>query len=142
MTLVINVKKINENAKLPFYATEQAVGADLFSTEEVELAPECHALVGTGIAVQPDRFCDMQIRPRSGLAAKHKVTVLNAPGTVDPDYRLEIKVILMNHGKEIFKINVGDRIAQIVTNPLRARFIEVQELNETSRIGGFGSTGQ
>jgi len=156
MSLIVNVKKLNEDAKLPFYATSKSTGADLFSTEDLEIPSKCHVLVGTGISVQPARIFDIQIRPRSGLAAKHGITVLNSPATIDSDFTGEVKVILINHGNETFKINVGDRIAQMValgyrTYPSgrgeisvnRAIFVEVKKLTITDRgTGGFGSTGQ
>lgn len=154
MTLIIKVKILNEHAKLPKYGSEEALGADLCSIEDITIPTKEWRMVSNGIAIAPNKFCDMQVRPRSGLAAKHGVTVLNAPGTVDPDYRGELKTILINHGNEDFHIKCGDRIAQLVANNMcasfatqdnvleRAIFKEVDELDETVRgVGGFGSTG-
>lgn len=132
-----------EGLELPAYATEGAAGMDLVAARAVTLAPGARALVPTGLCVAlPDAF-EMQIRPRSGLALRHGVTVLNAPGTVDSDYRGEVGVILVNAGSESFAIARGDRIAQAVFAPvLRAEWESVVVLPETARgAGGFGSTG-
>lgn len=128
---------------LPAQATAGAAGVDLVSAEETSIAPgQIHA-VATGIALAIPEGYEGQVRPRSGLALKHGVTVLNAPGTIDADYRGEIKVILINHGAETFRIARGDRIAQLVVAPVtRVRFERVDALSETERgQGGFGSTG-
>ncbi|MEN3952135.1 dUTP diphosphatase [Iodidimonas sp. SYSU 1G8] len=130
---------------LPAYQTVSAAGADLVAavSETIVLAPGERALVPSGIAIElPDGY-EAQVRPRSGLALKHGVTVLNAPGTIDADYRGEIGVILINHGHEPFTIRRGDRIAQMIVAPfIQAQFHEA-ELSETARgAGGFGSTGQ
>lgn len=128
---------------LPAYATEGAAGMDLLAARDMTLPPGGRALVPTGLAVAlPDGY-EMQVRPRSGLALKHGVTVLNAPGTVDADYRGEVGVILLNTGDAPFAIARGDRIAQAVFAPVtRAGFEEVVVLPETRRgTGGFGSTG-
>lgn len=132
---------------LPAYESAGAAGMDLRAAigdgEALELAPGARTLVPTGLALQlPDGF-EGQVRPRSGLAAKHGVTVLNAPGTVDSDYRGEVKVILINHGQAPFAIRRGDRIAQLVIAPVtRAITVEVAALDQTGRgAGGFGSTG-
>lgn len=130
---------------LPSYATPDSAGMDLYSAEPaaVELAPGGRAMIATGLALQLPSGFEAQVRPRSGLAAKHGVTVLNSPGTVDADYRGEVKVILINLGGETFKVERGDRIAQLVIAPVtRASWNEVTSLQETERgIGGFGSTG-
>ena len=129
---------------LPSYATPGSAGLDLRSSETLVLKPGSRALVGTGIAIAlPENF-EAQVRPRSGLAVKHGVTVLNAPGTIDADYRGEIKVPLINHGQEDFTIARGDRIAQMVVAPVVQVALKlVASLDETSRgAGGFGSSGR
>jgi dUTP pyrophosphatase len=129
---------------LPSYATAGSAGMDLRSAENLTLKPGARALVATGIAIAlPDRF-EAQVRPRSGLAVKHGVTVLNAPGTIDADYRGEIKVPLINHGQADFIITRGDRIAQMVVAPVTTvDLVEVVSLDETVRgAGGFGSSGR
>ncbi len=134
-----------QNLSLPSYATEQSAGMDLSAAidGQLELAPGQRALVPTGIAIALPIGHEAQIRPRSGLAAKNGVTVLNTPGTIDADYRGEIKVILINHGQETFTIERGMRIAQmIVARHERATWDIVDFLDETKRgQGGFGSTG-
>jgi dUTP pyrophosphatase len=129
---------------LPTYASADAAGLDLRAAEDATLAPGARALIATGFAIALPRGYEAQIRPRSGLAAKHGVTVLNSPGTIDADYRGEVKVILINHGPEPFAIVRGDRIAQMVVAPVtRATLSEVTALDETARgAGGFGSTGK
>ena len=141
----IKVKAL-EGAAIPEYKTAGAAGADVCALVDapVELNPGDKALVGTGLFFAiPDGY-EIQVRPRSGLAAKNGVTVLNAPGTIDSDYRGELKVILINHGKEKFTVKSGDRIAQIVVAPVtRGLFDIVDALDETERgSGGFGSTGK
>jgi deoxyuridine 5'-triphosphate nucleotidohydrolase len=128
---------------LPAYATEGAAGMDLLAARAMTLPPGGRALVPTGLAIAIPQGFEMQVRPRSGLALKHGVTVLNAPGTVDSDYRGEVGVILLNTGDAPFAIARGDRIAQAVFAPVvRAAFEEVVVLPETTRgAGGFGSTG-
>jgi len=128
---------------LPAYATAGAAGMDVVSAEGLRLAPGARHAVATGFAIAiPDGY-EVQVRPRSGLALKHGVTCLNTPGTIDHDYRGEVKVILANLGDEPFEIARGDRIAQLVPAPVqRATLDEVDELGETDRgSGGFGSTG-
>jgi dUTP pyrophosphatase len=132
----------------PRQQTAGAAGVDLPAAlgfdEELVLAPGARALVPTGFSIAlPDGY-EAQVRPRSGLAAKHGITVLNAPGTIDADYRGEVKVILINHGSEPFAIRRGDRIAQMVVAPVVAvKFAEVESLDETVRgAGGHGSTGR
>lgn len=129
---------------LPGYATEGAAGLDLMAAEVHRLQPGERRLVGTGFAIALPSTCEGQIRPRSGLAARLGLTVLNAPGTIDPDYRGEVKVLLVNLGSEPVEVAPGDRIAQLVVAPLeRVTPVEVAELPETSRgAGGFGSTGR
>jgi dUTP pyrophosphatase len=128
---------------LPGYATEGAAGMDLLAARDAILPPGGRALVPAGIAVAIPEGFEMQVRPRSGLALKHGITVLNAPGTVDSDYRGEVGVILLNTGEAPFVITRGDRIAQAVFAPVtHAAFEEVVVLPETRRgAGGFGSTG-
>ncbi|MCX8164231.1 MAG: dUTP diphosphatase [Aquificaceae bacterium] len=134
-----------EGLPLPFYATEHASGMDLLAavSEPVLLKPLQRALIPTGIAVEIPPGYEAQIRPRSGLAIKHGITLLNTPGTIDADYRGEIKVILINLGEEDFLVRRGDRIAQMVICPVvKVDIEEVQELSPTERgDGGFGSTG-
>jgi dUTP pyrophosphatase len=129
---------------LPSYATSGSAGMDLRSAEALTLKPGARALVATGLAIAlPENF-EAQVRPRSGLAVKHGVTVLNSPGTIDADYRGEIKVPLINLGTEDFVINRGDRIAQMVVAPVTmVELVEVEILDETARgAGGFGSSGR
>ncbi|MBI1391336.1 MAG: dUTP diphosphatase [Alphaproteobacteria bacterium] len=137
-----------EGLELPTYETVQAAGCDVRAAVDAEavlvIGPGERVLAPTGICVSIPDGWEMQVRPRSGLAAKHGVSCLNAPGTVDADYRGEVKVILVNHGAEPFTIRRGDRIAQLVFAPVhQATFEEVEELDETARgQGGFGSTGR
>jgi dUTP pyrophosphatase len=134
----------NEDLPLPAYETAGAAGMDLRAAEAVTLKPGARHLVSTGLAIAlPDGF-EAQVRPRSGLAVKHGVTVLNAPGTIDSDYRGEVKVPLINHGQDDFVIARGDRIAQMVIAPVtRAAWSEVDLLGDTARgAGGFGSSGR
>ena len=142
----ILVKKLDPSVELPAYKTEGASGMDLmaFIKEPIVLKSKNSCLVPTGIAVAFSNEFEIQIRPRSGLAAKDNISVFNTPGTIDSDYRGEIKVILYNHGREDFLINNKDRIAQMVLTPvIKINFEEADELPETIRgAGGFGSTGQ
>jgi dUTP pyrophosphatase len=128
---------------LPAYATDGAAGMDVVSAEDVTLAPGARHAVATGFSMAIPQGYEVQVRPRSGLALKHGITCLNTPGTIDSDYRGEVKVILANLGSEPFPIKRGDRIAQLVPAPVqRANFTEVSSLDETTRgVGGFGSTG-
>ena len=128
---------------LPAFATDEAAGADLRAAESLVLAPGARALVPTGFAMALPPRWEAQIRPRSGLAYKHGVTCLNTPGTIDSDYRGEVRVLLINHGSDPFEIARGERIAQMVVKPLaEVAFKVVEELDGTSRgAGGFGSTG-
>jgi dUTP pyrophosphatase len=129
---------------LPSYATVGAAGLDLRAAESLTLAPGARALVATGLAIALPEGFEAQVRPRSGLAVKHGVTVLNAPGTIDSDYRGEIKVPLINHGQDDFTITRGDRIAQMVVAPVTTATLEEAEtLDITKRgTGGFGSSGR
>ena len=132
-----------EGLPLPSYATPGAAGMDVCAAEDVELAPGARHAVATGFAAAIPEGYEIQVRPRSGLAFKHGLSVPNAPGTIDSDYRGELKVLLINHGAESFAIQRGDRIAQLVLAPVtRAAFTEVDSLDDTERgAGGFGSTG-
>lgn len=139
----LNVKKLNEDAILPNYAHKGDAGLDIYSVEEYEINPGDRALVKTGIAIELPENTEAQIRPRSGLALKHGITLLNTPGTIDEGYRGEIGVIVINLGKEAFKVTKGMKIAQMVIKPiLTVEIKEIKELSDTDRgIGGFGSTG-
>ena len=128
---------------LPAYATPGAAGMDVLAAEHITLVPGARHAVATGFAVAIPPGYEIQVRPRSGLALKHGISVPNTPGTIDSDYRGELKVIVINHGSEGFSIARGDRIAQLVLAPVTlAAWEEVDELDETARgAGGFGSTG-
>jgi dUTP pyrophosphatase len=128
---------------LPAYATAGAAGMDVVSAEDVTIAPGARHAVATGLAMAIPAGFEVQVRPRSGLALKHGISVPNTPGTIDSDYRGELKVILINLGSEAFQIRRGDRVAQLVFAPVtQAAWIEAEELDETERgEGGFGSTG-
>ena len=145
MTKVL-IKKIHSKAEIPSYKTVGASGVDLiaFIEKEVLISPGRSDIIPTGISVGIPKNHELQIRPRSGLAAKSQISVLNTPGTIDSDYSGEIKVILFNHGKSDFLVKNGDRIAQMVLVPiLKIDFLEVDDLPETIRgDGGFGSTGK
>jgi dUTP pyrophosphatase len=141
----ILIKRLSKNVALPKYETSGSSGMDLSASieNEIEIAPGKTVIIPTGLAVSIPKNFEIQIRPRSGLAAKNQISVLNTPGTIDADYRGELKVILINLGKEKFKIEKGLRIAQMVLCPvIRATLKEVDTLEETERgAGGFGSTG-
>ena len=145
--VTVDVLRLDHGADLPLpsYATPDSAGMDLYSAEpaSVTLTPGARSIIATGLALQLPAGFEAQVRPRSGLAAKQGVTVLNSPGTVDADYRGEVKVILINLGQETVTIERGDRIAQLVVAPVtRASWNEVSTLQETERgTGGFGSTG-
>ena len=145
MTKVL-IKKLNSAVESPAYKTEGASGMDLMAyiKEPINLQPNTSCLVPTGISVAFSSDFEIQIRPRSGLAAKNNISVLNTPGTIDSDYRGEIKVILFNHGKNDFLINNKDRIAQMILTPvIKIDLEETDDLPETIRgEGGFGSTGK
>ena len=142
----ILVKKLDSRVKLPSYKTIGSSGMDLMALTDkpITILPKKSYLVPTGISVAMPKNYEIQIRPRSGLAAKNNISVLNTPGTIDSDYRGEIKIILFNHGSDEFLINNGDRIAQIVLMPVhKIDFEEVDNLPDTVRgKGGFGSTGR
>lgn len=139
----IKIQKIHPNALIPEYQTEGSSGFDLHAVEEVTIKPHGVGLVRIGICLSLEVGYELQVRTRSGLALNHQVMVLNSPGTVDNDYRGEIKVILANLSDKDFKVQVGDRIAQgVVQKTYKAEFIECEQLDEASRgSGGFGSTG-
>lgn len=140
----MKIMKLSALATIPCYKTALAAGADLTAVQMTTINPGERKLVCTGISIELPEGWEAQIRPRSGLALKHGITVLNAPGTIDADYRGEIKVLLINHSNEPFKIVAGDRIAQMVIAEHRQpHFEEVEWLAETERgYGGFGSTGK
>jgi dUTP pyrophosphatase len=146
MTAVpVEVKRLphGEGLDLPAYATEGAAGMDVVSAEDVTIQPGARHPVATGLALAIPAGYEIQVRPRSGLAIRHGITVPNTPGTIDSDYRGELKVLLINHGSEPFAIARGDRVAQLVLAPVvQASWREVEELDATARgAGGFGSTG-
>ena len=147
MSIPIQVRRLphGEGLPLPSYATDGAAGMDLLAavTDPVTIAPGQRALIPTGLAIALPPGHELQVRPRSGLAVRHGLTVLNAPGTIDADYRGEVQVLLVNLGAESVTVTRGMRIAQLVITPVaRAQLREVPSLDETSRgSGGFGSTG-
>ncbi len=145
MTIRIQITRLphGEGLPLPSYATPGAAGMDIVAAEDVDLAPGQRHAVATGFKVAIPAGYEIQVRPRSGLAFKHGISVPNAPGTIDCDYRGELKVLLINHGDEMFAIRRGERIAQLVPAAVTlAEFDEVDELCDTHRgTGGFGSTG-
>ena len=140
------IKKLNPEVELPVYKTSGASGMDLmaFIEEPIKILPNSSCLVPTGLSMAFSQDYEVQIRPRSGLAAKKNITVLNTPGTIDSDYRGEIKIILFNHGKEDFIINNKDRVAQMILTPIiKMELEETDNLPDTLRgEGGFGSTGK
>jgi dUTP pyrophosphatase len=140
------IKRLSPSVQLPSYKTNGASGMDLmaFIKQPIELEPGKSCLVPTGLSVAFPEEYEIQIRPRSGLAAKNNITVLNTPGTIDSDYRGELKIILFNHGNENFLINNSDRIAQMILTPIiKMELQETDELPKTVRgEGGFGSTGK
>ena len=140
------IKKLNPDVQLPAYKTTGASGMDImaFIDSPIKLPPNSSCLVPTGLSIAFSEDYELQIRPRSGLAAKSGITILNTPGTIDSDYRGEIKIILFNHGKEEFIINNKDRVAQMILMPVIKMELEITEnLPDTIRgEGGFGSTGK
>ena len=140
------IKKLNSKVQLPKYKTDGSSGMDLmaFLESPINLKPQESELIPTGISIAIPEDTEIQIRPRSGLAAKSNISVLNTPGTIDSDYRGEIKVIIYNHGDENFLVNNGDRIAQMILAPVvKMELEEVNNLPESIRgKGGFGSTGK
>lgn len=145
MTVPVRLKRLphGEGLALPAYATDGAAGMDVVSAEDVTIAPGARHAVATGLSMAIPHGYEIQVRPRSGLAFKHGITVPNTPGTIDSDYRGELKVLLINHGDDDFAIARGDRVAQLVLAPVvQAAWAEVEELDATERgEGGFGSTG-
>ena len=141
----LQIKKLHPDALIPKYMSELAAGMDIHALPEgpVTLLPGERCLIPTGLAMAIPAGYEVQVRPRSGLAAKYGITLVNTPGTIDADYRGEIKVILINHGEQVFVINPGERIAQLIVAPVcQAVLCEVAELSETVRgVGGFGHTG-
>ena len=141
----VEVKRLahGEGLALPAYATSGSAGMDVVSAEDLTIAPGARHAVATGLSIAIPQGYEIQVRPRSGLAFKHGITVPNTPGTIDSDYRGELKVLLINHGSEDFAIARGDRVAQLVLAPVvQAAWSEVEELDATKRgAGGFGSTG-
>tara|TARA_A100000164_G_C21700165_1_gene673153 strand:- start:91 stop:522 length:432 start_codon:yes stop_codon:yes gene_type:complete len=142
MTKIL-IKRLSKEIPLPKYETNGSSGMDLAANIETIIEPGDTSIIPTGLAVSIPKGFEVQVRPRSGLAAKQKLTVLNTPGTIDSDYRGEIKVILVNHGSKNFKIEKGDRIAQMIVCPvIIAQIVEVENLSDTKRgKDGFGSTG-
>ena len=142
----VQIKKLDPSVKLPAYKTDGASGMDLmaFIKEPITVKPKTSELIPTGLSIAFSKNYEIQIRPRSGLAAKNNISVLNTPGTIDSDYRGELKVIIYNHGDKNFIIHNEDRIAQIVLTPvLKIELQETETLAETTRgEGGFGSTGK
>ena len=140
------IKKLNPKVIVPAYKTNGASGMDLvaFISERVVIKPQSSALIPTGLSVAFSKDYEIQIRPRSGLAAKNNISVLNTPGTIDSDYRGELKIIIFNHSKDDFVVNNKDRIAQMVLTPIAK--MELEETNELPKTlrgeGGFGSTGK
>jgi len=141
--VAVKILPHGEGLPLPVYATDGAAGMDVVSAEDVTLAPGGRHAVAPGLSMAIPAGFEIQVRPRSGLALKHGISVPNSPGTIDSDYRGELKVILINHGADAFEIRRGDRVAQLVLAPVtRASWLQVEELDETLRgEGGFGSTG-
>ena len=139
----LSIRRVDPAAQMPTYAHPGDAGMDVRSIEELTLEPGARALVHTGLVFQLPPDAEAQVRPRSGLALKHGVTVLNSPGTIDAGYRGEVGVILVNLGQQPFKIEKGMKIAQVVVSRVeQAEIVEVQETDETDRgSGGFGSTG-
>ncbi len=139
----LKVTRLHPEARLPAYQHATDAGLDLSSVEDLEILPGESRLVRTGIAIELPPATEAQVRPRSGLALKHQITVLNAPGTIDAGYRGEIGIILINHGRHPFQVTAGMRVAQMVIAPVtRAVIEEVGQLTESDRgTGGFGSTG-
>ena len=142
----IQIKKLHPDAQIPAYMTNLAAGLDICALPEksLTLEPSQRCLVPTGLAFAIPPGYEIQVRPRSGLAIKHGISLVNSPGTIDADYRGEVCIILINHGQDAFTINPGERIAQLVVAPVcQACLVEVSDLSETARgAGGFGHTGK
>ena len=141
--MILKVKKLCDDAVLPEYAHPGDAGLDLFANSGLEIGPGESKMVGTGIAIQVPSGTEAQVRPRSGLALKHQLTVLNTPGTIDEGYRGEVGVILINHGRQPFRVEKGMKIAQMLIKPVTTVEVsEVDDLSDSARgAGGFGSTG-
>lgn len=140
----INIKRLSQDVNIPKYQTSGSVGFDLESRDNLILKAGKSSLISTGLSFELPEEYEIQIRPRSGLALKHLITVLNSPGTIDSDFRGELKVILINHGKNDFEIKVGERIAQAIVNKVEiVTLVDVETLSTTNRDSkGFGSTGK
>ena len=143
MTLQVKIQRIDKNAKLPSYAHAGDAGMDVYSNEDYKLMPGERKLFSTGIKIAVPNDYECQTRPKSGLAIKHGISIVNSPGTIDSGYRGEVGIILINQGKEPYHVEKGSKIAQLVFNKVEtAELEEVEALDETSRNeGGFGSTG-
>ncbi len=143
MSVQLKVKRLGPAATIPARARPGDAGLDLYSAVDLEIAPGETRLVGTGLAIELPPGTEAQVRPRSGLALKHSVTVLNSPGTIDEGYRGEVGVILINHGRTLFEVRRGMKVAQLVVQPtLEVEVVAVDALSDTPRgTGGFGSTG-
>lgn len=140
---LLKIERVNEKAIVPNYAHDGDAGLDLYSIDELALSPGERALIHTGIKIQLPKNTEAQIRPRSGLALKHGISLVNSPGTIDEGYRGEIGIIVINHGNEVFKVEEGMKIAQMVIKPVwRVEVEEVNEMSETDRgAKGYGSSG-
>jgi dUTP pyrophosphatase len=141
--MILKIKKLHPDAIAPSYSHPGDAGLDLFSVEETSIEPGASKLVKTGISIELPPGTEGQVRPRSGLALKHQITLLNSPGTIDEGYRGEVGVIAINHGKETFAVTKGMKIAQLLVKPvIRVEVQEAEDLSDTARgAGGFGSTG-
>ncbi len=141
--MIVQIAKIHEDAILPHYAHPGDSGLDLYSIEDIAIPAGVTALIRTGLKIAVPENYEAQVRPKSGLALKHAISVCNTPGTIDSSYRGEVCVILINHGRETFQVRKHTKIAQLVICPVvQAEIVEVAQLDETSRgEGGFGSTG-
>lgn len=140
---IVKIKLINENGHIPVRATSESAGFDIYSSEDTVIESGEYKAVSTGFSMEMKSGMEAQIRPRSGLAAKHGITVLNSPGTIDSDYRGEVKILLINHSRECFNIKKGERIAQMIfSKVIDVNIIQSENLNSSVRgEGGFGSTG-
>jgi dUTP pyrophosphatase len=141
--MLLKIKKLHPDAITPSYSHPGDAGLDIFSLDAVTIEPGGSQLVKTGISIELPPGTEGQVRPRSGLALKHQITLLNSPGTIDEGYRGEVGVIVINHGKETFAVTKGMKIAQLLVKPvIRVEVEEIEELSDTARgAGGFGSTG-
>jgi dUTP pyrophosphatase len=141
--MLLKIKKLHPDAIAPSYSHPGDAGLDLFTVEAATIGPSESKLIKTGISIELPEGTEGQVRPRSGLALKHQITLLNSPGTIDEGYRGEVGVIVINHGKQEFEVTKGMKIAQLLVKPvLRVEVEEIDELSDTARgAGGFGSTG-